>query len=373
MIVRVDGSTEGNDSPADTFFPNSISEDNAEGIVLVPGENRRGVDIHQINLPSYCVDGAVEPVPEFEPMWARIERAGARNDFLLTGKQLPANRETPGRFVICGLHSGRYRILLTTSSGKGGTTKPAFSTATIRIDGGDVHDLRLKSETSFQLSAETIWNGDPSPVSSGAKVIVHVQGTQLMGGFHAVEQAVPRRTSRPLALTSEEFEVDRVTLTGGGNAYIEDVTWNGAPLPASRMVSLGAEGDSGRFRIVVAGDGASVTFHVVDKSGVPAPNANIAIIPVSAGSEAEMYSTMMFAQTDQNGVYSTHGVKPGSYHVTAIHEPVDGPKGAYYDDRAPRLFANFVARLWRARSDGRMISLAKNDDVKLTLELRPLP
>jgi hypothetical protein len=123
---------------------------------------------------------------------------------------------------------------------------------------------------------------------------------------------------------------------------------------------------------VVSGGGASVAFRVFDKSGGAAPNANIAINPVSAGSEAEMYSTMIFVQTDQNGAHSARAVKPGSYRVLAMREPADGARGIFHDDRAPALAANFVARLWRAKSDGKVLTLSKNDDIEFNLELHPL-
>jgi hypothetical protein len=372
MIVRVDGSTEGGESPADTFFPDALSENAAEEIVLAPGEKREGVDVHRINRPSYCIDGVAETVPGFDTMVAIINRAEARSEPMIN-RQLPTTGETPGNFVICGLHSGRYRVAVHTSSIRVGAMTAAYSSGTVNIIGGDVHGLRLKLQSPIELSAETIWEGEPSPRASGAKVIVHMQGAQLMGGFHAVEQAVPSRVSISPSLTHEDYEIDRVAVVGGGNTYIEDVTWNGAPLPVSRIVSLGEEGASGHFRIVVSGGGASVTFRVFDKSGGPAPNANIAIIPVSAGSEAEMYATMMFAQTDQNGVYSARAVKPGSYRVLAIREPVDGARGIFYDDRAPALYANFVARLWRAKSDGRILILSKNNNIESNLEQRPLP
>jgi hypothetical protein len=39
-------------------------------------------------------------------------------------------------------------------------------------------------------------------------------------------------------------EIDRAAVVDGGDTYIEDVTWNGAPLPTSRIVDLGAEGQA---------------------------------------------------------------------------------------------------------------------------------
>jgi hypothetical protein len=372
MIVRVDGSTEGRESPADTFFPHAISQNAAQEIVLASGEKREAIDVHQINRPSYCIDGVAETVPGFDAMVAMVNRAEARSESMIN-KQLSAIGKMPGNFVICGLHSGRYRIAVRTSITKIGAFAEAYSLGTVNVIGGDIHGLRLKSQSPIELSAETIWKGEPSPPASRAKVIVHMQGTQLMGGFHAVEQAVPNRVSISPNLTHEDYEIDRVAVVDGADAYIEDVTWNGAPLPASRIVSLGAEVASGHFRIVVSDGGASVTFRVFDKSGDAAPNANIAIIPASAGSEAEMYSTMIFAQTDQNGLYSARAVKPGNYQVLAVAEPVDGARGIFYDDRAPALDANFAARLWSAKSDGKVLNLSKNDTIEFSLQLRPLP
>jgi hypothetical protein len=58
-----------------------------------------------------------------------------------------------------------------------------FSSGTVNIIWGDVRGLRLKLQSPIELSAETMWEGEPSPRAYGAKVSVHMLGTQLMGRF----------------------------------------------------------------------------------------------------------------------------------------------------------------------------------------------
>jgi hypothetical protein len=372
LVVRADASLAGGESPADSFFPGTTYVDAAREIVLAPGERRGGVELRRIKKPSHCLDGVAEGGPGFEFLSLEITRAGVVGDFVdMLKNNLPATGGPLQKFVICGLHNGRYQIGAVTADMQSRPSKIQSSEGTAVIVGEDLHGLRLRPRFPVTISGETVWDGEAPVQASDVKVLIHMEGTLRAGGFVPAEPAVPEIFSVSINLAREDYLIDRVEVVHGRGAYVKDVTWDGDHLP-NQIVNFGDERASGHIRILVAGDGASVSFHVADKDGSPVSRAYVAMIPASATNEAEMSAVMVFGQTDENGIYSASAVPPGRYRVLAMNDSIGGATELVTWGNTTDRGANLVSKLWAARFRGQQVEIGASSNVQLKLEPRSL-
>jgi len=239
--------------------------------------------------------------------------------------------------------------------------------------GGDVHGLRLRPQAPVTVSGETVWDGEAPAQTSDVRVVIHFRGTLRFGGFEPAEPGVPQSFSVPVNLLPEDYLIDRVAVIRGEGVYVKDVTWDGKH-PPGNIVSLGGEKGGGHIRILVRGDGASVTMRVAGEDGQPASNAYVAMIPASAANEAEMSVGMIFGQTDQNGHYAVEAVPPGRYRVLviAINDLIDGAANpvTWGFDTDPA--ASLVSMLWAAQARGQEVDIGPNARIELKLERQTL-
>ena len=368
FVVRVDGSTAGGASPADTFFPNTASPYAAQDIVLAAGEKRSDVEIRRAKQQAYCVDGLAESGIGFDSMWWEVARSGSQRDQLLNQSTLPASGEPLQNFVICGLHNGRYQVGVTTADLKSRPPQFRTSEGVVVVRGENLHGLRLRPQAPATLSGETAWDGAAPVWSSDITLFIRLEGMLRMGGFALPEPKVPARFSHPVNLLAEDYLIDRVEARGSGRAYVKDFTWNDQH-PLGNIVSLGGDSGGGYLRVLVGSDGATVSVKATDPENLPVPNAFIAMIPTSATNEAEMSVAMVSGEADQNGYFSVDAVPPGSYRALAI-DRVDGAADQVGWGKPKDVGANLVSRLWAGRASGSAVNIPGNGKVELKLKVQ---
>jgi hypothetical protein len=66
-----------------------------------------------------------------------------------------------------------------------------------------------------------------------------------------------------------------------------------------------------------------MTAKVADKDGNPLGDQNVILMPESAGSQAQFAASLVWGQTDQNGIYQSGTLRPGKYLVLATGMTVD--------------------------------------------------
>ena len=341
-------------SAADTFYPQALSAELAVEIAIAPGEMRSGVDIHRAKLPAYCVDGMVEGAPE-SALDLEVRDAVVVNNSPYPSQHNSAGKTKPdGTFRICGLHRGQY--LFTANGSSPGAGQPPFLAAgTLEVTDGDVRDFKLLPAVMSPVSAEFVWDGDPSPNTPGLSGAVSLQGrrggVQVSFGFGGTGSL-----SRVAMLPADDYTVDLHAISAGW--YAKSVTCGGRSV-LHGVGPLGGAASCGALRFVFAHDGGSLTARVADKDGDPIPDAYVAIIPEWAATEAEMSAMMTFGQTGPNGVYSASVLPPGKYRVLATNETID-------------LAANRIARLWAAQSRGQEVEIGVNASPQVKLELQSL-
>ncbi|MGA3236168.1 MAG: carboxypeptidase-like regulatory domain-containing protein [Bryobacteraceae bacterium] len=336
------------DSPADTFYPQALSAELAAEIVLSPGETRNGVDIHRAKLPAYCVDGGVEGAPG-----GGLDLAVHDAVVLDTHDEAYHKTKPDGTFRVCGLHRGQYLFL--GNGGSPGAGQPPFLAAgTVDVTDDDVHDFKLLPASMFSISAEFVWDGDPSAQLPSLNGALTLQGRiqRLNLGL-----AIPGSFTRSVMLQPDDYTIDVRGISGGGS-YLKEITCGGRSV-LHGVAPLGGAASCGALRFVIAHDGGTLTARVADKDSNPISDAYVAIVPESAATEAEMSAVMSFGQTGQNGVYSASALAPGKYRVLATNETID-------------LAANRVDKLWAAQSRGQEVEIGANASVQVKLEPQTL-
>jgi hypothetical protein len=129
------------DTPADTFYPHALSVQSAMEIVLSPGETLSGVDIRQIKLPCYCVDGAVEGGPE-SALDLATKDVLFLDSFSHSAQTRSVGRTEPnGTFHVCGLHRGQFAFAAVGSSADAGRL-PFYASGALEVTNHDVRDFK---------------------------------------------------------------------------------------------------------------------------------------------------------------------------------------------------------------------------------------
>jgi len=173
--TRVPRSTAAGDTPANTFYPNVLTPDLAAETILSPGERRSGVDIHRAKLPAYCVDGVVEgaPAPALD---LELLDAEVVNSSHLTQRYAAGKTKPDGTFRVCGIHRGRYLLMASGSGAPEPGQMHFFAAETVAVTNDDVHDVKLPHAAFATISAEFVWDGDPSTQPPDLHGLLTLQG-----------------------------------------------------------------------------------------------------------------------------------------------------------------------------------------------------
>ncbi|HTP88628.1 MAG TPA: carboxypeptidase-like regulatory domain-containing protein [Bryobacteraceae bacterium] len=349
------------DAPADpklrkriavpTYYPGTDSLEGAEIVRLRPGENREGVDIRLLRSASYCADGVLEGPSGPAELHFWFEELRPSDGVTDVGGMyiFPTQGATgsDGRFRLCNLHPGEYR--LTASDGQ----MTVGGTAQFSILDADVHNVRLNFLPRVAVPGEIVFDGKApeNPVERKVSVLLWppVARTVWNGESTSTESTVPGEFTFP-SVSTGEFPVDVRGLPG--DLYVKDVLYSGQSV-LHRTFTVGGAIGKATLRIVVATGGALIKGTVTDKDNNPVPDCYTAVAPVSAASEAEFSAAVLFPQCDQNGAWSTPRLAPGKYYVI--------PSRTAFD-HSPET----IDRLWGSRASAHEVDLTAGATEQLT-------
>jgi hypothetical protein len=106
------------------------------------------------------------------------------------------------------------------------------------------------------------------------------------------------------------------------------------------------------LKVILARDGVRFAVRAADEDGNAVPGAAIAIVPVTATSEAAMASAMITGETDASGAWTSPSVAPGKYYVIASKMPINRS-------------VDSISRLWTARAGAETVEAAPGETVQL--------
>ncbi len=352
------------DAPADpklrkrasvpTFYPDSISPEGGQLLILRSGEERPGVDFQLHRSSSYCLEGVLQGsggsaalnfwIEERQPASGRSGDGGSYFS--------PPNGKTAqdGKFRICDLHPGDYRM--TAFAELRDSVPPFFGTAILNITDHDVPDLRILASPKVSFSAEVVWDGPapPEPVDAKVRLFLQPMFRSFMGEGRgpAPSASIPGEFTVP-DLLPDDYELEVMGVPSGN--YVKDVTYGGNSI-FHRIFRPGPQ----KLRITIGQDGGRIAAQVKDKDGNPVGDTNITILPDSPVSDPEYAALIVSGQTDQLGRYRSGQLAPGKYYVLA---------SAVANDNTPETVAN----LRRARTKAKEVEVKPGATAQADLEL----
>jgi hypothetical protein len=292
-----------------TYYPTATDIDGALPIVLRSAEQLGGIDIRLVASTTYCMGGTIQlgDTPGAAPYDVFQEDSQG----LLIRSIYTASSDAAGKFLICGVPPGAYRILAGPKSAAGGYHS---ASARVSLRDGDDRELRLAVQTVPQVKFSWDWAGTPPspPVTLPVAASLELQQPGQSASFQI--SGGPR--SAPLL----DYIVNPTGLPLG--YYVKDETIGGIhalrrPILPWTSVQTGAE-----IHFVIGNDGATVGGNVTDSNGNPVVETKVLILPTDAGTPEELSVAMMVLAPDRNGQFISSTVAPGKYQVLATASPV---------------------------------------------------
>jgi protocatechuate 3,4-dioxygenase beta subunit len=342
---------------ADTYYPNSPVLASAQPLTLRPGQTLDQLDIRMVKSHGYCVDGvmvtATSAPTKLDFSISRTEAVFSRTD----GFGSVGNTDTDGKFRICNLAPGDYR-LITQGPVLAKRADFTFGLTPFTVMDQDLRQLQVVTPPLVTLAGEVSWDGAGAPIPGAPPLTVRavpvdrraisIEGWNETQGVSTV---VPGVFHFPGMLMGD-YELDVLGLPTG--QYVKDVTYGGASV-LHQPLRLGNAPLNSKLGVVVGRDGAMISAQVNDSDGKPVIDAYFYALPAAADSEAALAETMAWGRTDRLGQFTTDTLPPGKYYVLAHRSGVG-------------VSAFGVGRLWAARlSQGTEVELGPGGFRQVTL------
>jgi Carboxypeptidase regulatory-like domain len=342
---------------ARTYYPNTRVLEGAEPVVLRDGETREGVDIKIARTPAFCVEarisGGLGPRAYFSigPVQPASGNVGTGASYhAVPGAPVPSD----GKVRICDLAPGDYEFVVSEAGAGTFADLVNFATATLAISDRDISNFNLVARPRVPLKGEVTWFGAaPDP--------------PLEGKLRLLLQAITRtnraNTTAPIpgefsfdSVPMDEYRMDISSVPDG--VYVKDVVYGDRSVLLT-TIRPGAAMLDAPLRITLAGDGGHIEGSVADKDGNPAPECSVIILPETAPNDAMVAASMRISKSDQSGRWRTVTMAPGKYIVLATMDTVN---------RSPET----VGKIWKARTRGETVEIAKGGKPSVKLEPKPL-
>jgi protocatechuate 3,4-dioxygenase beta subunit len=299
---------------AATYYPSTTSSTTAMPIDVGAGGEIRGIDIRLIKTRVWRVRGRV----------AGVDNAGGRGRSAVQVSLMPAEgpannqlmstaRMPDGIFEIRNVPSGSY-ILHAQTQGNGlmfAASMPVQVSAS-HVDG---LTMQLASGGDLQGTVKLV-DADGQNIQLPNLSVMLRPAANAGFGFGGPGRA---KVGDDMNFTIKGVPPMKFQLTVTGipnTCYLKSVTFGGRDVLSDGLdMSAG-----GPVEVTISAAAAQVDAVVLDKDNKPAAGAVVAIIP-STG-------TPMVFTTDDNGILSAKGLKPGDYKLLAWE---DVESGAPYD------------------------------------------
>jgi hypothetical protein len=295
------------------FYPNARFADGAESVALHSAEKVEGTDFKVVFGPSYCAEGIMKGDGRPAALNFEISEQEVRQEYNGNSRALPAHgKSTPdGRFRICDLHSGDYRLVV--SMGPEPAPTLLYSVFPLTIDNRDATNLDLDALRSDMISGDVVWEHDAPAQKIDARIGISLIPLDRGPSLGSTESSIPGQFAFRLQ-ARDEYAV----LTSGmpPGIYTKDITYGGISVLHGTL-SLGTPAGDGRLRVVLARDGGNISVRVTDREGRAVPSAAVWVVPSITGTAAELESTLISGTADAYGVYATPTLPPGKYRLFA--------------------------------------------------------
>lgn len=345
--------------PMRTYYPDSPEKESAAAVVLRPGERREGVDIEVKKSPSYCIEGSLTGPNGPEGLSFSIEPLQPSSGISSGGGSFSVAPGGPagegGKFRICDLYPGTYRFVAMERAASLSTQAPNFAAVPITITDQDQRNLKIPVSGGIPVEGEVVLDGAAPAAGLTAKVIVSLTpmlrtpyASELGGG----RSDIPGTFSFPAKLP-DDYRVSALIMTPG--LYVKDITYADRSVLYEPLRLGSAMAGSGRVRVTVGQDGATLAVRVADKDGKPGADMHVLLIPADVRSEGVLAARMVQGQTDQTGQYTSTTLAPGKYYAMATEDSYDAT-------------VESIGKLWRSRNRYKEVDVAPSAAAQVNLE-----
>jgi hypothetical protein len=330
-----------------TWYPGPPVSEEAR-FVLRSGEQKH-VDLTIPTFPNYCLDGqltfngepsaldyelAVKEISGYAPAM------GGSRGTVRAGKA-----DADGRFRVCGLWPGEFRLIA-------GMTANQFGYTSVSVADSDIYGITADARSPLTVTGEIKLDAvSPPPQEVHATVtLIPASRNKLKGeaSWYSATVAVPGSfTFTAPAMTDYQFLV-----SGDGAVYTRRIFSDGADLVDR---TLEARAGAGRVEIILGSDPATVRATVLDRDDKPVPDASVCLFPTAARNKEELSSSLLCTPTDAKTGTSTVRVPPGRYY--AFVEPAGGPP-------------DHIDFFWTHRSNAEATEVGSNESAQVTLRIK---
>jgi hypothetical protein len=342
--------------PMRTYYPNSPDKEGGSPVTVRPGERREGVDIEVRKSASFCIEGSTSSLGGTAALPFEIEAAQPAFGQSSSGGMysvMPGSRTGPdGHFRVCGLAPGQYR--LTASNGQQNNVTRGLTP--FEIADRDLRNVDVNISPGLTIQGEVVWDGPAPETPVTAKVGVNLAPllrTMVANERPGARSDLPGTFSLEGLLLTDYAHRETVNSPG---VYIKDVTYGGKSILYEPLRAGAMTADLG-VRVVVGRDGGTISARVVDKDGNPQSDLNVICLPAAIASEAMLQMALVTGQTDQQGQYQSHPLRPGKYLLYATTDRINATP-------------EFIDNLWRSRNRFQDVDVAPNGAAQVTITLK---
>jgi protocatechuate 3,4-dioxygenase beta subunit len=336
-----------------SYFPGTPYVEEAQPVVVRAGGHHEGFDIRVKKSTPHCIDGVLDAGGKQAAVeYEFIEDKPATNGPALVSSRPAQKSGADGRFRICDLHPGDYRLNILPVRGEGGSQYSGSTLIAVRNE--DRHDLRVHAEMRMPLSGDLVWDGEAPDKLPDANIKLSLAG---LVSSHKV--------SISSSLIAGEFQfpglaIDEYVLRVSGfppGYYAKEIRYGGLPVLYD-ILAFGSASPSAALRVSVARDGGFIGARVADKDGNPVSQAHVYVMPADVLVPLALSAVLISGTADQNGEYHSSTLRPGKYCVVASEtELYPTPES--------------MDALLRARGRAKEVDVAANTTA--TVSLTPFP
>jgi len=287
-----------------SYYPDSPAIEGALPVEIGPGEVREGIDIRTARATNYCIEGVTQAQGAASALDLSLLEEQPTNGSGSSSRVPPARTGAAGKFRLCGIHPGQYRL-----SAAGLGIRGAMP---VTVKDEDLRGIKVNAVPGVTLAVEMAWDGVPPDPPVEAKVSLLLDAVTDVERERA-DATVPGGTSFT-GVALQDYSVNVIGLPAG--MYVKDITYGGSSIQNESLHPGTAMGNAG-LRITVARDGTTASATVTDKDGNPVEEACVYVMPAAAASPAALAATLVWGQTDQHGAYTSSTLPPGKYYVLA--------------------------------------------------------
>jgi hypothetical protein len=330
---------------ASTLYPGTSSIDQAQSVVVGPGEEIGGLNITFLDPPRASISGTVRN-EDGSPVTGVGVSLRQQMPFSPGGTSSMGTRLSPdGSFRITDLAPGRYR--LSVSAPFGGM---AIETV-VHLDGADLQ-VPLTLSRGRAASGRVVFEGHDTPPSL-SRFGVSVRATPEDADMRDAERSATARddwTFEVLSLSGRRV----LEATAPAGWMVKSIQRDGREI-TGQVLDFDA-GDVEGLEVVLTDKVTTVSGHVMNDDGAAALDATIVLLARDAARWGPDSRYVAAVRPNQQGRFTHSALPPGEYVAVAVDDLEPG------EETNPEM-------LERLRDIGMPFALEEGE--AMTLELKP--